>query len=71
MDGAPFPEVVWNRDGQTLEYTENVFVSGYDTSLVFVSVTNDDGGVYGVSLTNNDGSMESINITLSVTGIYK
>ena len=69
VDGAPFPEMVWNRDGETVEYTENVFVSGYDASLVFTTVTNDDGGVYSVSLSNNDGSEESISITLSVTGM--
>ena len=69
MDGAPFPEVVWNRDGETVEYTENVFVSGYDASLVFTTVTNNDGGVYSVSLSNNDRSEESISITLSVTGM--
>ena len=68
IDGAPFPEVVWHRDGEILEYTERVFLSGYDASLMFGSVTNDDGGVYGVTLTNDDGSVTSLNITLSVTG---
>ena len=68
IDGAPFPEVVWTRNGETLHYTERVFLSGYDASLMFATVTNDDGGVYRVSLTNDDESVESIDITLTVTG---
>ena len=44
----PFPEVVWNRDGKTVNYTEKVFVSGYDASLMFTTVVNDDVGVYSV-----------------------
>jgi hypothetical protein len=67
VDGAPFPEVAWKRNGNTIEYTERVFVSGYDASLMFTTVTNDDGGVYSVSLTNNEGSIESMSIGLTVT----
>ena len=71
MDGAPFPEVAWKRNGNTIEYTERVFVSGYDASLMFTTVTNDDGGVYSVSLTNNEGSIESMSIGLTVTGMLE
>ena len=71
MDGAPFPELVWKRNGNTVEYTERVFVSGYDASLMFTTVTNDDGGVYSVSLTNNERSIESMSIALTVTGMLE
>lgn len=68
IDGAPFPDVTWNRDGEPLIYTERVFVSGYDASLMFTTITNGDTGVYSVSLVNINGGAESINVTLSVTG---
>lgn len=68
IDGAPFPDVVWNKDGEVINYTSNVFISGYDASLMFTSVVNDDDGIYSVLLSNINGSIESVNITLDVTG---
>jgi leucine-rich repeat/fibronectin type-III domain-containing protein 5 len=67
IDGAPFPDVTWTRDGTPVNYTERVFVSGYDASLLFALVTNDDAGIYGVSLSNIYGEEESVIITLMVT----
>ena len=68
IDGAPFPDVVWNRDGEAVNYTERVFVTGYDASLMFALVANGDDGVYSVSLSNANGSYDSVSVTLSVTG---
>lgn len=68
IDGAPFPEVTWTQDGDIVNYTERVFLTLYDASLMFNTVTNNDAGLYTVSLTNTNGSAVSINITLSVTG---
>ena len=62
--------MVWYRDGEIVNYTDRVFVAGYDASLMFTTVANGDAGVYSVLLTNNDGSVESINATLFITGIY-
>lgn len=45
-----------------------MFISGYDASLMFTSVVNDDDGIYSVLLSNINGSIESVNITLDVTG---
>ena len=68
IDGAPFPDVTWYQNQETINYTERVFLSRYDASLMFATVTNDDDGIYSVLLTNANGSVTSINITLSVTG---
>ena len=68
IDGAPFPDVVWSRDGEAVTYTERVYVSNYDASLQFATVTNGNTGAYSVKLSNDDGSVESTNATLSVTG---
>ena len=70
IDGAPFPEVVWKKDGKPVNYTDDVFVTGYDASLMFAIVTNSDGGVYSVTLTNSEDTVISDSITLSVTGEY-
>lgn len=68
IDGAPFPDVTWNQNGEIVNYTDRVYLSRYDASLMFTTVTNDDDGIYSVALTNPNGSVTSINITLSVTG---
>lgn len=68
IDGAPFPDVTWNQNEEMINYTERVFLSRYDASLMFTTVTNDDDGTYNVLLTNANGSVTSINITISVTG---
>ena len=62
--------MTWNKDGETLNYTERIFISGYDASLQFATVTNSDAGVYTVTLVNDYGGVVSSAATLTVTGTY-
>ncbi len=68
VDGAPFPEVIWTKDGQTVNYTQRMYLDQYNGSLQFANVQLDDAGVYQCFASNFNGSTESINATLTISG---
>ena len=68
LDGAPFPDVTWTKDGETFNFTERVYTRMYSASLQFDSLELSDSGVYQCFAANMDGSVESNNATLLVLG---
>ena len=70
VEGAPFPEVIWLKDGQELNYTDRVGLRVFDASLHFTSTELEDAGIYQCLVENVNGSASSLNATLSLTGMY-
>jgi len=68
LDGAPFPEVSWTKDGDIFNFTERVHLGVYSASLQFDSLELGDSGVYRCFAVNMNGSAESSNATLLVLG---
>ena len=68
LDGAPFPDVTWTKDGETFNFTERVYTRLYSASLQFDSLELGDSGVYQCFAANMDDSVESNNATLLVLG---
>ena len=68
LDGAPFPEVIWTKDGEIFNFTERIYTRMYSGSLQFDSLELSDSGVYQCFAANMDGSVESNNATLLVLG---
>ena len=63
--------MVWLKDGDPVNYTDRVYVSGYDASLQFSTVVHGDEGVYSVRLANEYDEVTSSNASLLVTGKLK
>ena len=68
LDGAPFPEVTWTKDGEIFNYTERIYTRMYSGSLQFDSLQLSDSGVYQCFAANMDDSVESNNATVLVLG---
>ena len=63
--------MVWLKNGDPVNYTDRVYVSGYDASLQFSTVVHGDEGVYSVRLANEYDEVTSSNASLLVTGKLK
>ncbi len=69
MDGAPFPELVWRKDGQVLSLTSRIRLPNvYSTSLFFESLELSDTGVYECSVENGEGADVSTEGEIIVLG---
>ena len=68
IDGAPFPQVTWTKDGEVLVYTDRVYLDQFNASLQFADVFLEDVGVYQCLASSTNSSVESANATLTVTG---
>ena len=69
VNGAPFPNVTWYRDGEPIAYDNNVYLDLYDASLHFTNTLVTHTGVYYAEIANDYGSTYSDEATLIVTGI--
>ena len=70
LDGSPFPEVTWTKDGVMVNYTERVYMDLFSGSLQFADVMLEDAGVYQCFASNVNGSVESGTATLTITGLW-
>lgn len=68
LNAAPFPEVVWTKDGTVVNFTSRVYISRYDATLRFASQGVEDSGEYQCMLENVNGTAESSVATIIVLG---
>lgn len=66
--GAPFPDVVWTRDGVAVNYTQRVFLPRYSASLQFESLLLEDSGEYACYVENVNGSAQSDSGFITILG---
>ena len=66
--GAPFPDVVWTRDGVTVNLTERVYLQQYSASLQFESLELGDSGEYACYVENVNGSTQSDSGFITILG---
>ena len=66
--GAPFPEVVWTRDGAPVNLTERVHLQQYSASLQFESLELGDSGEYACYMENVNGSAQSDSGFITILG---
>ena len=69
--GAPFPSVVWTRNGVAVDLTERVRLQQYSASLQFESLVLEDSGEYACYLENVNGSVQSDSGLITVLGKTK
>ena len=70
MDGAPFPELIWRKDGEVLNYTSRIRLPNvYSTSLFFESLELNDTGLYECSVENEEGGDISSQGEIIILGI--
>lgn len=68
VDGAPFPNITWLKNGQTVQYSSRVGHSLYNASLQFTPTQLVDAGVYQCLAENENVTAASSNATLKLTG---
>ena len=69
VDGAPFPAVVWRKNGEVVDLTRRVHLEDtYSASLFFESLELSDSGVYDCSVENSEGTNESSDGEITVLG---
>ena len=66
--GAPFPDVVWTKDGVTVNLTERVYLPRYSASLQFESLELEDSGEYACYIENVNGSTQSESGVITILG---
>ena len=66
--GAPFPDVVWTRDGVVVNLTERVYLQRYSASLRFTSLELVDTGEYVCYVENVNGSAQSESGLVTILG---
>lgn len=66
--GAPFPDVVWTRDGEVVNLTQRVFLPRYSGSLRFESLLLEDSGEYACYVENVNGSTQSESGFITILG---
>ena len=66
--GAPFPDVVWTRDGMVVNLTERVFLQRYSASLRFTTLELEDTGEYACYVENVNGSVQSESGLVTILG---
>lgn len=66
--GAPFPDVVWTRDGAAVNLSERVNLQQYSASLQFESLELDDSGQYACYVENVNGSAQSESGFITILG---
>ena len=69
--GAPFPDVVWTRDGVAVNLTERVHLQQYSASLQFESLELGDSGEYACYVENVNGSAQSDSGFITILGKFK
>ena len=69
VEGSPFPNVTWYKNGQSIQYTSNIYLNTYDASLHFNNTVTNDSAVYYALIENEYGLVYSDEATLIVTGI--
>lgn len=68
VDGAPFPNITWLKNGQPVQYSRRVSHGLYNASLEFTMTQLGDAGVYECVAVNVNGTATSSNATLKLTG---
>ena len=68
VDGAPFPNVKWLKNGQPVQYSSRVSHQLYNASLDFTVTQLEDAGDYQCIAMNINGTVSSVNVTLEITG---
>ena len=69
VDSAPFPTVVWRKNGEVVNLTRCVHLEDtYSASLFFESLELSDSGVYDCSVENSEGTDESSEGEIVVLG---
>ena len=68
--GAPFPDIVWTRDGVAVNLTERVHLQQYSASLQFESLELGDSGEYVCYLENVNGSAQSDSGFITILGEF-
>lgn len=68
MDGAPFPETTWIKDGVVITLDDRVYLNQFDGSLHWTNTILNDAGTYSCQVINANGTDSSLNATLKVTG---
>jgi hypothetical protein len=68
--GAPFPEVVWTRDGVAVNLSERVRLQQYSASLQFESLELGDSGEYACYVENVNGSAQSESGFITILGTF-
>ena len=66
--GAPFPDVVWTKDGVVVNFTQRVFLPRYSASLQFESLLLEDSGEYACYVENVNGSAQSGSGFITILG---
>ena len=68
VDGAPFPDITWLKNGLPVQYSSRVSHQLYNASLDFTVTQLEDAGEYQCVATNLNGTASSVNVTLKLTG---
>ena len=69
VDGAPFPDIVWIKDGAIVSFDDRVYLNNqFNGSLYWTNTILSDSGVYLCQASNVNGTDSSSNATLTVTG---
>ena len=69
VNGSPFPNVTWYKDGEPITYDSNIYLNRYDASLHFNHTVITHSGAYYAEIQNEYGTIISNQATLIVTGI--
>ena len=71
VDGIPFPDVHWSKDGLTLESNDNIIFEKEEGSIccMIKNVSRKDFGLYHLRCSNDSGTAES-DAVLTVHGKY-
>lgn len=71
VNGAPFPDVTWTKDGETVDITTRVHLaSTFSASLFFESLELSDSGEYECSVENINGTDVSSPGEIVILGKY-
>ena len=71
VDGIPFPDISWSRDGVSLESNDKVMIEKEEGSIscMIKNVSRKDFGLYHLRCSNDSGTAES-EAVLTVNGKY-
>ena len=69
VTGAPFPDITWYKDGETIDYSNRLYLNLFDGSLHFSQTILQDEGVYQCEAKNEYGTVTSTEAILSITGM--
>ncbi|XP_049962681.1 neuroglian [Schistocerca serialis cubense] len=64
--GTPLPQIVWSKDGRSIQPSDRITQGNYGKSLVIKHVNYNDSGAYTCEASNGVGGAQSYSINLQV-----